>query len=336
MNKASIRGFIMATTAAIFWGFSGTFCQFLFQNKGVSVEWMVTVRMLGAGLLLLLYAGCLQKQPLFTIFNSRKDSVALLTFTILGMVAVQYTYFAAIRHSNAGTATVLQYAGPVLIAVFLAIKHKTLPNARMVLAIIMATLGTLLLVTHGHFDTLAISKAALLLGLSSAVALAIYTLQPLRLLSLYTSSIVIGWAMIFGGILFSFIHAPWQVNGQWDVYSFLAVVFIIIFGTLLAFSLYMTAVKLIGGQMTSLLASAEPLSATILAVIWLHTSFKVMDWLGSLMIISTVFLLSKSGMGKKNKKQPEKPLDQVDVSAPLSCHSQITTTQSLIKSGLND
>ncbi|MDR6339397.1 drug/metabolite transporter (DMT)-like permease [Filimonas zeae] len=56
----------------------------------------------------------------------------------------------------------------------------------------------------------------------------------------------------------------------------------------------MSAVKLIGGQKSSLLASAEPLSAAVLAVVWLGTSFMVLDWIGSLCIISTVFLLSAS------------------------------------------
>lgn len=44
------------------------------------------------------------------------------------MLMVQYTYFAAIKHSNAATATVLQYAGPVIIAIYLAIKNKKSPD----------------------------------------------------------------------------------------------------------------------------------------------------------------------------------------------------------------
>lgn len=284
----------MAITAAVFWGFSGTFCQFLFQRRGVSVEWLVSVRMLGAGILLLGYAGVVQGQALRSIFKVKKDLIALLTFTLFGMVAVQYTYFAAIRYSNAGTATVLQYSGPAMIAIFLAFKNRRLPGVKTLVAILLATVGTTLLVTHGNFGTLMISKRALIMGLLSAVALALYTLQPLRLLSVYKSAVVVGWAMLLGGVIFCLIHAPWQLEGLWDMPAISATIFIIVFGTTLAFMLYLSAVKKIGGQMTSLLASAEPLSATILAVIWLHTSFLLMDWLGSLMIISTVFLLSTS------------------------------------------
>jgi drug/metabolite transporter (DMT)-like permease len=76
------------------------------------------------------------------------------------------------------------------------------------------------------------------------------------------------------------------------------VAFIIIFGTLIAFYSYLNAVKLIGGQKTSLLASAEPLVAVILSVIWLKTPFTYVDWIGTICIISTVFLLTgKSDSG---------------------------------------
>jgi len=80
---------------------------------------------------------------------------------------------------------------------------------------------------------------------------------------------------------------------MWDLKACLSTAFIIIFGTLIPFYAYLSAVKIIGGQKTSLLASAEPLSATILAVLWLKVSFSAMDWLGSLCIISTIFLLSR-------------------------------------------
>ena len=83
------------------------------------------------------------------------------------------------------------------------------------------------------------------------------------------------------------------MGGIWDIQAYLYTAFIVVFGTLIAFYAYLTAVKIIGGQKTSLLASAEPLSATILAVLWLNVTFSGMDWLGSLCIVSTIYLLSR-------------------------------------------
>src|SRR5690606_31187566 len=120
-----------------------------------------------------------QKTVTTAVWRNKKDAMQLALFSITGMLAVQYTYFAAINHSNAATATVLQYAGPVIIAVYLALKHKRMPRPLEFLAIGLAVLGTFLLVTHGDIRSLSISGPAFLFGIASAFALAIYTLQPI-------------------------------------------------------------------------------------------------------------------------------------------------------------
>lgn len=293
MPSSIIKGFFLAVLAAMLWGVSGTFGQFLFQQRGINVEWLITLRMLVSGTILLLFARFGEKSDLWAIWKNKKDAIQLLIFSTTGMLAVQYTYFAAIKHSNAATATVLQYAGPVFIAIYLAAKNKKLPRPIEYLAIALAVGGTFLLVTHGNIHSLAISGTALFFGLASAVTLAIYTLQPIALLSRYKSSIIIGWGMLLGGLTFSFVKAPWAIEGQWDTQTYLYTSFIVLFGTLVAFYSYLTAVQIIGGQKASLLASAEPLSATIMAVLWLQVPFSTIDWIGSICIISTIFLLSK-------------------------------------------
>lgn len=290
----SYYGFLLAITAAVLWGVSGTFGQFLFQKRSVNTEWLVTVRLLISGIILLLIASADKPKEVWGIWKVKKDAWQLLMFGIFGMLAVQYTYFAAIKHSNAATATVLQYAGPVLIAIFLALQKRKKPLKMEYLAILLAVTGTFLLVTHGSFSNLSISGWALFWGIASAVALAFYSLQPINLLSRYPASIVIGWGMLVGGVFISFAHAPWMAEGHWDIYTYLYTAFIILLATLVAFYAYLTAVKLIGAQKTSLLASAEPLSATILSVWWLQVPFGAMDWIGSFLIVSTIFILVRT------------------------------------------
>ncbi|MFA4979067.1 MAG: DMT family transporter, partial [Sphingobacterium sp.] len=274
MKNHVLKGFLLAIGAAILWGVSGTFGQFLFQKRAVNVEWLITVRMLVTGIVLLLLAGIHKKNEIWQIWRHRKDSLALLLFSIFGVLAVQYTYFAAINYSNAATATVLQYTGPVLIAIYMALNKRKFPSKVACLAILLAILGTFLLVTHGNFGSLSISPLALFFGLMSAVTLAFYTLQPIHLLNKYNAAIVIGWGMLLGGLVFCFVKPPWEVDGIWDIYTYSYTAFIVVFGTLIPFYAYLTAVKLIGGQKTSLLASAEPLSAALLAVLWLNTPFR--------------------------------------------------------------
>lgn len=293
MHSNLKSGIVLALTAAMFWGISGTVGQFLFQQRGVDVKWLITVRLLLSGVLLLVYGYFSKGTDLWAIWKDRRSILGLIIFSITGITAVQYTYFEAIKQSNAATATVLQYLGPVLIAVYLSIQNRRMPSAVDSLAILLAVVGTFLLVTHGDYRQLTITRTALFFGLASAVTLAIYTLQPIPLLNKYGSLPVLGWGMLIGGMIFSLISPPWVISGTWDLPAILSIAFIIVFATAIAFLLYLNAVQLIGAQKSSLLASAEPLAATLLAVVWLGVSFGWMDWAGSICIVSTVFLLSR-------------------------------------------
>ncbi|WNS74896.1 EamA family transporter [Bacillus sp. DTU_2020_1000418_1_SI_GHA_SEK_038] len=286
------KGIILVLIGAILWGVSGTVAQFLFQHQGFSPEWLVVIRLLISGTLLLGIAYKREKHRIWGIWRVKHDAFSIILFGILGMLAVQYTFFAAIHHGNAATATVLQYLAPVLIMCYSAFRAKRMPTLIEGIALIFAISGTFLLVTRGSLHTLSISGLALFWGLTSAVALAYYTLQPLKLLANWGSTIVVGWGMLIGGIFFSFIHPPWDFVGEWTLPSVFAVIFIVAFGTIIAFYCYLESLKYISASDTSLLACAEPLTAAFLAIVWLHVTFGFAEWLGTICILSTIALLS--------------------------------------------
>jgi drug/metabolite transporter (DMT)-like permease len=277
--------------AATLFGVGGTFAQFLFQRRGVNIDWLVTMRLLSSGAVLLLISAMRQGRRILAVW--RTDAVALILFGLLGMLAVQYTYMAAIQDSNTATATVLQFTAPAMIAVWLALAGRRLPSAREAAAIGLAMLGTFFLVAHGKIGALSISPPALFWGVASAVAAAFNSLQPVRMLRKYGATAVGGWGMLVGGVALSFLHAPWKVEGVWDATAYGFTAFILLFGTLVAFYLYITALRLIGAQKSSLLTCAEPLSAAVLAVWWLGVSWGGMDWLGTACILATIVLLAK-------------------------------------------
>jgi drug/metabolite transporter (DMT)-like permease len=180
-----------------------------------------------------------------------------------------------------------------MIAVWLALAGRRLPSAREAAAIGLAMLGTFFLVAHGKIGALSISPPALFWGIASAMAAAFNSLQPVRMLRTYGATAVGGWGMLVGGVALSFLHAPWKVEGVWDATAYGFTAFILLFGTLVAFYLYITALRLIGAQKSSLLTCAEPLSAAVLAVWWLGVSWGGMDWLGTACILVTIMLLAK-------------------------------------------
>ena len=55
-------GFFNAVLAATLFGVGGTFAQFLFQNRGVNIDWLVTMRLLFAGPVLLLMSALAGKR----------------------------------------------------------------------------------------------------------------------------------------------------------------------------------------------------------------------------------------------------------------------------------
>ena len=290
----------MAIASAIFWGISGTCAQFLFQSKGVNPAWLVSWRMLIAGTILVLFSLVREKKAALSIWTTPKNVVKLLLFGIVGMVSVQYTYFYSISLSNAATATILQYIGPVFVLGFYALKNRTWPVLGEYLALIFALAGTFLLVTHGSTEVLVISNQALVWGILSALALAFYTIQPVGLLRSFSPAAITGWGMLVGGIVLSMGTQPWSFSGTWDGETWLAFGYIVLFGTVLAFYFFLTAVSKIGATFASLLCSVEPLAATLTALLWLGISFSGYDSAGTILILSTVALLTLS---KKKKKE---------------------------------
>lgn len=284
-------GFAAAILASILFGVGGTFAQFLFQQRGVNIDWLVTMRLLFAGPALLLISAAAGRH-IFAVWRGG-DAFRLILFGIVGMMPVQYTYMAAINASNTATATVLQFTSPAMVAVWMALVGRRRPGWREVAAVGLAMLGTFFLVTHGRLGALSISGWALFWGLASAAAAAFNSIQPSELLKKHGAALVAGWGMLVGGLALSLFHAPWKMEGRWDATAGLFFAFILVMGTLAAFYLFNKALRLVGAQTTILLTCAEPLSAAVLAVWWLGVSWGPMDWLGTLLILLTIVLLAK-------------------------------------------
>src|SRR5690554_1903120 len=107
-------GFVLVLLGATFWGVGGTVAQRLFQEEGIVVEWLVSVRLLVAGFLMIMLSLLSNnRHQVFRIWRDKNTVIKLAIFGIFGMLAVQYTYMASINTGNAAVATLLQYQAPV-------------------------------------------------------------------------------------------------------------------------------------------------------------------------------------------------------------------------------
>lgn len=290
-NKNALGAFLCLFSAAL-WGIAGSVGQFLFQSKGIPSKWLASFRMLSAGILLVGFLLFRKKEKTFEIWKDKKNRRDLLLFSMFGILFAQYGYFIAIDYSNAATATVLQYLAPILLVIYSVLHDKKLPTPLEALAIFSAICGTAVLTTHGDLHNLSISSQALFWGLVSAFALAFYTAFPNRLLAKYDALTLIAWGMLLGGICTGMVHPFWKIDVPFSWATIAGIAFVIFFGAMLPYLTFLLGVKYIGATKASLLGSVEPLASTIVSVVWLHTQLEFLDYIGFLLIVATVFLLS--------------------------------------------
>ncbi|MFF3021499.1 DMT family transporter [Gottfriedia sp. NPDC057948] len=307
MNRR--KGIFLVITGAVFWGIGGTVAKKLFQQYEIDVDWLVTIRLLIAGFLLLAIQYFKKdRSQIFGVWKNGRIAIQLIIFGVLGMLAVQYTYMASIEHGNAAVATLLQYLAPVMIIVYLIIRKQTALTRRDLLTVSLALIGSFFLLTNGSISQLSVPALAIAWGVLSGVALAFYTLFAVPLLKQYDSLVIVGWAMIIGGFVLSFIHPPWQMDYKnLTLEAILYLVFIIIFGTMIAFWFYIESLQSLPPKESSLLGSIEPLAAVLTTIFWLKEPFGVFQWLGTACIIGMILVLAlKKESSSKTSRPPNK------------------------------
>jgi len=301
MKKNDNTGMLSTFVGGTLWGINGVMGNYLFLNKNVTTPWLIPYRLILAGFLLLGYLYYKKGSKIFDVLKNPKDLVQIVLFGFIGMLGTQYTYFSAIQFSNAAIATVLTYFGPTLVLIYMCLREKRKPLKYEIVSICLSSFGVFLLATHGDITSLQISFKALVWGILSALSVVFYTVQPESLLKKYGASIVVAWGMMIGGIFIAFVTKPWNINVTFDFVTFLVLMLIIVFGTIIAFILYLTGVNIIGPTKASIIACIEPVAATICAILFLGVTFDFLDVIGFLCIISTIFIVAY--FDKKTKKK---------------------------------
>lgn len=302
MDKGKKTGYVLTVFGAVCWAFSGACGQYLFEHRGLNANWLVSVRLTMAGLLLVVYSLARWHRGAVRIFRSGRSVGALLIFAVFGMAMCQYSYFRAIELSNAATATTLQYTGPALVLIWLALREKRMPARKELIAVFCAMGGAFLLATHGDPSQLALSPQALVWCVLAAISIAIYSVQPRAIIAEYGTLPVTGFGMLIGGLGLCGIFQPWHVAGRWDAVTVTSMAYIIVFGTICAFCCYLEGVRRIGAARGSILAAVEPVASAVLSVVWLGVPLGGMDFGGMALIVAAMVLLAGDDGDKPNQR----------------------------------
>ncbi|MFF5994615.1 EamA family transporter [Lysinibacillus sp. KU-BSD001] len=292
MAKNKLVGFTLVILGAFFWGIGGTMSQQLFQKFEVGVGWLVTIRLLIGGILLLLTQSIFKdRKQVFRVWQT--DALRLIIFGLVGMLAVQYTYLASINYGNAAVATLLQYLAPVMIIVWLVLTKKSKFSRKDFVTVTLALSGCFFLLTNGSVSAFAVPMPAIVWGLLAGVTLAFYTLYAIPLLKKYDSLVIVGWAMVIGAVAINLVYPVWDVNvSTWTGETIFYLIIVVIFGTMLAFWFYIESLQTLTAKETSLLGNIEPLTAVLATVLWLGEPFGTFQWLGTGLIILMMIYLA--------------------------------------------
>lgn len=288
-----LRGVVCALLGGVFWGFSANCAEVLMGRYGVSVEWITCARLVCAALFFLALSVVRDRRRVVAVFHDGPALARIAGFALLGILLTQVSYLSAIGLAGAGTALLLEQLGLALIMLYACLVARRLPFPREAAGLACALAGVLLIATQGDLSTLAVPAVGLAWGLISAVSLAFYNLMPVRPLAAYGSFLVTGVAMALAGAVSLVAFRPWEQMvvlppEGWAVFAAIVGV-----GTILAYLLFVQGIKDAGPVRAGLLGSIEPVSAMVIAALWLGTPVTGWDVAGAAAIVAMIFLVSE-------------------------------------------
>lgn len=300
MKRYEIIGIILTLLGATLWGVSGTSVQFIGNFRNMNLEWLLTMRLITAGLLTVLYGWIRQGNAIFNVFCNWRDTLGLVIFGVFGMALCQYTYFRSIVIAGVGIATVLQYLAPSMIIIYLLVRYGKRPSTGEIISVILALAGTICLMGNNGFSFESFRSDVLFWGLLSAVGVAVYSVSPVRLVATYGTIPIVGFGMLLSGLVAAVLfHQPYSC-ATWDVWTMVGCFNVVFLGTIVSFNAYLEGVKRIGAVSGSILSSIEPISAAFFGWALLGNQFNLVGILGMAMIITTVIIIALEKRGQSS------------------------------------
>ena len=300
MKRYEIIGIILTLLGATLWGVSGTSVQFVGNFRNMNLEWLLTMRLITAGLLTVLYGWIRQGNAIFNVFRNWRDTLGLVIFGVFGMALCQYTYFRSIVIAGAGIATVLQYLAPSMIIIYLLVRYGKRPSTGEIISVILALVGTICLMGNNGFSFESFRSDVLFWGLLSSVGVAVYSVSPVRLLATYGTIPIVGFGMLLSGLVAAALFQQPHSYATWDVWTVVGCFNVVFLGTIVSFNAYLEGVKRIGAVPGSILSSIEPISAAFFGWALLGNQFNWVGILGMAMIIATVIIIALEKRGQSS------------------------------------
>jgi drug/metabolite transporter (DMT)-like permease len=289
-RRKAILGVACTLAGGACWGFSGTCAKFLMTSYGVDPLWLVCVREMGSFWMFLLVAWFTNRESLLAVPRSPRAAGEVVVVAILAILMSQVGYIESIAWTNSATATVLQSLNLLLIMGYVCVRNHRGPRGREVVGMLFALVGTYLIATGGNPGQLQLPVGGLGWVAMMILAAALLAIVPRRALARWGSFVVNGYSMLVSGVVLSLVVRPWEHMPVLDAAGWAWIVVIVVVGTFGAYALFLQGVKEIGSLKAGLLGTIEPVTATVLSVVWMGTVFTPVDLVGFALIIAMVYL----------------------------------------------
>ena len=281
-------GYLYVSAAALLFAVSGTVAKSLF-NAGLTPYHLIQLRTtLAFGGL---WAWLLLRDPLL-LRISVKDLPYFIGLGVLGIGSAQFFYLFAISKINVATAILLHYTGPVFVALYLILFQAHKPEFRTFTAITGTLVGCFLVVGAYDLQLVSSNRLGILAGLLAAVSFAVYSVLSERGMRKYSPWTVLLYGMLFAAMMWNLLSPPFGAFTQrHSALQWVGIVFIAIFGTIIPFGLYFQGVKRIQPTHASITATLEPISAGIVAALFLGEAMLPLQVLGGGLVIASILIL---------------------------------------------
>ena len=284
-------GYLFVAMAALLFAISGTASKYLF-NTGITAFQLIQLRTTVACAGLFIWLG-LRSAPYLKI--SVKDLPYFACLGILGIGSAQFFYLYAISKINVAAAILLHYTGPVFVFLYAVVIQKRRPGALSLLAVFGTLAGCFLMVGGYNLDILSLNRAGITGGLLAAVAFAVYSILSERGMQRYTPWTVLFYGMLFAALMWNVLHPPLAAVFQsYTSIQWLWIGFVGLCGTILPFGLYFEGIRRIAPTHASLTATLEPISAGVIAALFLGEVMAPLQVLGGGVVIGSILMLQLS------------------------------------------
>ena len=286
--RNEIKGFLLVLTAAFFWALSGTLAKMMFHND-ISPYQLVQVRMFWSGILLWIYLRVKNKELLKI---DKEDLMYFIIIGIPGLALLQFTYLFSISQTNVATAIFLQYFAPIFIMIYVLLRKQEEWSTAKIITLILAFIGCFLILFGGENFGLAVNLPGLISGFGSAITFAFYTIYSKKGLKKYNALTILTYGLLFGSVLWSLIIPPWKVFVQgYDFKTYLFFLWIVLFSSILPYSLYTKGISLTLPSTASITALMEPVFAVFMAYMLLGEMLTTLQFVGGMFVLAAVAIL---------------------------------------------